>query len=262
MLRYFASILLNPVLVFWLLLAGAIFCHLFNQDRWFKAFAWASIIWLALTSTPFLPQAFTSFLERQYPSFSAQTHSARLQQDSIHIMVLAAGYSPDPHLNAAVGQLAPTSLARLSEGIRIHRLFPHSQIVCSAGPARGDRQSQAAVTARAARELGVAPENLLLAPTPTNTREEAIAYRDLYGGKKRRLILVTSAIHMPRAMMHFRKAGLDPIPAPADFKITRNPYHKSRDFWPAASNMVLLESNRPSNYPPSFFQLKGNRFRT
>ena len=237
-LRFSVGILLSPILFFGLLAVAAWLIPNRKRSRllWLIAFGW-----LVLTATPFLPSVLIASLENQYPTFSIPDRIGLSSSDSIYIMALAAGYSPDPRLNTAVGQLAPTSLARLAEAIRIHRQLPHSKIVCSAGPARGDRQSQAAVTARAAVELGVAPENLLLVPTPANTREEAIAYRELYGAKHPRLILVTSACHLPRAMLHFQKAGLDPIPAPADFKIKKNPYHQRRDYWPSASNMVLLE---------------------
>ena len=34
-----------------------------------------------------------------------------------------------------------------------------------------------------------------------------------------KIILVTSAAHMPRSMALFRKRGLEPIPAPADFRV-------------------------------------------
>ena len=36
---------------------------------------------------------------------------------------------------------------------------------------------------------------------------------------REKFILVTSAAHMPRSMALFRKRGLQPIPAPADFQV-------------------------------------------
>ena len=51
-----------------------------------------------------------------------------------------------------------------------------------------------------------------------NTRENALdSYGLLAPRGIRRIILVTSALHMPRAAVAFRKAGFDVIPAPADF---------------------------------------------
>jgi uncharacterized SAM-binding protein YcdF (DUF218 family) len=51
-----------------------------------------------------------------------------------------------------------------------------------------------------------------------NTRENAIfSYQTLAPRGVRRILLVTSAMHMPRAVGAFRKAGFQVIAAPADF---------------------------------------------
>ena len=42
--------------------------------------------------------------------------------------------------------------------------------------------------------------------------------------KKERFLLVTSAVHMPRAVRTFKRAGLDPIPYPVDFLFFGGPY--------------------------------------
>jgi uncharacterized SAM-binding protein YcdF (DUF218 family) len=36
----------------------------------------------------------------------------------------------------------------------------------------------------------------------------------------KRVLLVTSALHMERALAVFRSSGLDPIPAPTDYRVT------------------------------------------
>jgi uncharacterized SAM-binding protein YcdF (DUF218 family) len=41
-------------------------------------------------------------------------------------------------------------------------------------------------------------------------------------------LLVTSALHMPRALATFRALGVDTIPAPTDFEAVPQPFHPLR----------------------------------
>ncbi len=69
--------------------------------------------------------------------------------------------------------------------------------------------------------IGVPQSALILETQSLNTYENA-----LYGAKilkekgYERVILVTSAMHMPRSVALFRKQGIEVIPAPTDFKVT------------------------------------------
>jgi uncharacterized SAM-binding protein YcdF (DUF218 family) len=79
----------------------------------------------------------------------------------------------------------------------------------------------------------VAPERVLVEPTSRNTRENArqtaiLAAEHGLG----RLLLVTSALHMRRAVLCFRAEGLDVVPYPTDYV--------ARD--PTASPSVLVPS--------------------
>ena len=67
--------------------------------------------------------------------------------------------------------------------------------------------------------LGVKPEDIRLEPDSRDTAEEAEIIAKMIGRDK--FILVTSAAHIPRSMSLFRRRGLQPIPAPADF-LTKN----------------------------------------
>ena len=52
-----------------------------------------------------------------------------------------------------------------------------------------------------------------------NTRENAVFSHQLFAPRGiSRIILVTSAIHMPRAAAAYSKAGFDVVAAPADFQ--------------------------------------------
>lgn len=66
------------------------------------------------------------------------------------------------------------------------------------------------------RDLGVSDGVFLYFPEARNTEEEA---KLIYTSGIRRIMLVTSAWHMPRAQMLFEKAGFDVIPKPCDYEM-------------------------------------------
>ncbi len=72
-------------------------------------------------------------------------------------------------------------------------------------------------------ELIGIPENVLwLEKVSQNTYENAVKAKELLQPKGiDRIILVTSAIHMPRAIMMFKAQGFDVIPAPTDYSSTQ-----------------------------------------
>ncbi len=69
--------------------------------------------------------------------------------------------------------------------------------------------------------MGVPEEMILLEEKSANTYENAIFTKDILEPMGiTRIILVTSAFHMPRSVAVFEKQGFDVIPAPTDFIIT------------------------------------------
>jgi uncharacterized SAM-binding protein YcdF (DUF218 family) len=69
---------------------------------------------------------------------------------------------------------------------------------------------------------GVPKEAIWLESRSQNTYENALYSADLLAQKGiTRVILVTSAMHMPRSVALFKAQGLDPIPAPVDFTVTQ-----------------------------------------
>ena len=60
-------------------------------------------------------------------------------------------------------------------------------------------------------------EELVLESESRNTHENAVFTARLFKEHGwRSALLVTSGMHMPRALASFRKAGLDPVPASTD----------------------------------------------
>lgn len=70
--------------------------------------------------------------------------------------------------------------------------------------------------------MGVPAEAILLESEARNTYENALYTRQILAARGiDRILLVTSALHMPRAVRLFERQGFTVIPAPADFLVSQ-----------------------------------------
>jgi len=65
---------------------------------------------------------------------------------------------------------------------------------------------------------GISESNILLTKNVENTDQEAKAIKKLLSDDKSKVLLVTSAFHMPRAQKVFEAAGINVVPFPVDFQ--------------------------------------------
>lgn len=151
-------------------------------------------------------------LERQYSAFLPEAGNID------YIMVLGSGHVVDDDL-PPTSELSRTALMRLTEGIRIMRMYPGSKLILS-GYAGGTEVTHARMLAKVALSLGVIKSDIVLLETAQDTWEEAHQAANFVQGKK--LVVVTSASHMKRALTEFRSAGIEPLPAPTNFLAQRN----------------------------------------
>ena len=71
--------------------------------------------------------------------------------------------------------------------------------------------------------LGVPQDTLWLETKSLNTYDNALYSREILDDHGiKRVLLVTSAMHMPRSVALFEKQGIEVIPAPADFTVTED----------------------------------------
>jgi uncharacterized SAM-binding protein YcdF (DUF218 family) len=91
-----------------------------------------------------------------------------------------------------------------------------------------------------AMALGVPRDAMVLDSASSDTESQARAVRGLLKGE--RCILVTSAVHMRRALALFRKAGVDALPAPTDFQSQSNPGIRPGSFFPDARQIGLADA--------------------
>ena len=231
------SYLINPLPTCIILLIIAFIFKIQHASLLAKCFIGFSIIYFLLTSTSFLPNYLINQLENQYPAFNVD--SLPINHDTILIMVLGAGFSIDEQLPVTT-QLSVTTLGRLTEAYRIHKLLPTSKIVTSAGKVSQPR-SQAEVVADAALELGVSPLDTLILAKALNTKQEANDFAERFRRVDYKLILVTDATHMPRAMFHFQNQGIQPIAAPTNHQIKKSYSFNYISFLPSSNSIRKME---------------------
>lgn len=153
------------------------------------------------------------------------------------VVVLGGGQQEVPD-RSNLSRLSASSLARLAEGIRIHRRLPQSRLLLSGGSGfSGTPDAQA--MAEAARELGVNPSRVVLEDRSRDTEDQA---REVGQRLNREpMILVTSALHLPRSMDLFHEYGQRPIPAPCGYLGGRR--DAGPEYWiPGGASLFLTEA--------------------
>ncbi len=85
----------------------------------------------------------------------------------------------------------------------------------------GYENSEAKAILDVLQMLGVAEADVILEEVSTNTYENAVETRKIVEAEGfEKILLVTSALHMPRALALFEAQGLDVVPIPVDYSIT------------------------------------------
>jgi uncharacterized SAM-binding protein YcdF (DUF218 family) len=146
-------------------------------------------------------------LETRYPAI---LDASILSSAPRYVAVLGSGYYPRDALPVTAA-LDGVGVVRLAEGIRLFRQLPSARLILSGGPVR-DEPPIARGYALAAVALGVSPASLILIDTPLDTDAEIHAIHALVG--EAAVLLVTSAVHTPRAIALARREGLHAIAAP------------------------------------------------
>jgi uncharacterized SAM-binding protein YcdF (DUF218 family) len=225
-----------------ILVLGLVCLWTTRRQRLGKALVTLGTFILLLASMAFLPTMLSVPLERGYPALLDPAAIAGSTGQAVPppkwIVVLGGGHVSDPNLPAN-SQISDVALARLVEGIRLHRALPGSKLLLSGGGGF-DPVPEAEVMGRIAAMLGVRPEDLVLERDSQDTADQAALIAKMLGREK--IILVTSASHMTRSMALFKKQGLSPIPAPANFALKQAQGIRLGDFMPGPGNLALLQT--------------------
>ncbi|MDB3880472.1 YdcF family protein [Alphaproteobacteria bacterium] len=170
---------------------------------------------LMLSSLPVTAQFIWQDLEKQYPPKVLNELGS-----SDAVVVLSGMLSPFEYSGTLhVGWVDPD---RFFAGINVLKsgkaptlIFTRGKMPWSSLPAEGELLKAKAV------ELGINESQILLSNNVANTAEEAEAVAELISANGiKKIVLITSSFHMPRAKLLFDKQGIDSVPFAVDFKAT------------------------------------------
>lgn len=123
---------------------------------------------------------------------------------------------------------------RVLHGARLYQAGKAPLLILSGGRItwKDGGPSESGDMALLAMALGVPRSAIAEDPTSLNTYENAVNVKAILQQRKiKRVLLVTSAMHMPRSLLIFQRLGIEAIPAPTDFLITERSFQETRETW-------------------------------
>ena len=173
--------------------------------------------------------------EQYYPAFTKEHLASYDDVEIKYIVVLGSGHVSDWRL-PETSQIGESSLYRLVEGVRMLNHFPRAKIVLSGGVGY-DPVPNADLVESVAVAMGVNSERIIVESRPRDTVEEAQFLEPLLRGES--FMLVTSALHLRRAILTFQSYGMQPIPVPTDYLIKRHVVKPPGTCFPSTANLEL-----------------------
>ncbi|WP_067618010.1 YdcF family protein [Alicyclobacillus acidiphilus] len=177
---------------------------------------WIAIALMYFACTTMVGNALLRPLEDAYPQPAAPKGDV--------IVVLGAGFTIGTPDVDGRGNLYGDSSSRIVTAAALYRRL-HVPILLSGGPetvSRGVSYSFAQIGLRELEALGIPARMVYVEPNSRNTEENAADSAVILRSHHfARPILVTSAYHMPRAVMDFRRAGIQVTPYPTAYLANR-----------------------------------------
>src|SRR5262245_36981233 len=119
----------------------------------------------------------------------------------------------DSHVASEWSGIRSGMAERIIETVRLSKLYPEAKILYSGGGA------EAQLGKKVLMRLGIAHERIIIEDRSKNTAENARLSKMVAAPKQsEKWLLVTSAVHMPRAIGAFRAIGFPVEADPVDFR--------------------------------------------
>lgn len=136
------------------------------------------------------------------------------------VVVLGGGAVRDVPDISGREALSAVSMNRLITGVRLQKRLD-IPIIISGGQVFADSGTEATVAEKVLLELSVPPQQIFTDTEARNTTENAVNVAALCREQQwQKIVLVTSAFHMPRSVLNFADKGLDIVPFPCDYQLS------------------------------------------
>ena len=186
--------------------------------RWGLLLVFGGIIVLWVPSTPVVSNELRGRLEARHPPTPVE---ALPSAEAIVVLGGAVSAPRPPRLHPDLNDAAD----RVWHAARLYRAGKAPLVVASGGtqPWQNQRFREAPAMQALLKDWGVPQDSVLLESRSANTYENATRTAEIL--RRRQIdcvLLVTSALHMRRALATFRSAEIPAIPAPTDVQVTEH----------------------------------------
>jgi uncharacterized SAM-binding protein YcdF (DUF218 family) len=195
-----------------------------------RKFSLIGVIVLILSSLPIISNKFIAYLEKDYQPIEIS------EIENVDAIVVLSGMirviGDEENLKYEFND----SVDRFFAGLDLFNnnkspilILTRGKMPWSLGIAEGEYLKELAI------KYGVSEENIILTDEVQNTDQEAKAIKEILT-EDAKIILVTSAFHMPRAEKVFKAANINLIPYPVDFQNSKSKT-TMMDFIPSAGSL-------------------------
>ena len=196
-----------------------------------RKFSLIGIIILIFSSLPIISNKFIAYLEKDYEPIEIS------EIENVDAIVVLSGMIKVIGDEENLKYEFTESVDRFFAGLDLFNnnnapilILTRGKMPWSIGIAEGEYLKELAI------KFGVPEENIILTDEVQNTDQEAKAVKNLLANDNSRIILVTSAFHMPRAEKVFKAANINLIPFPVDFQNSKSKT-TMMDFIPSAASL-------------------------
>ena len=230
------TLLASPVGITLLICSLALVASYFYREELSRRLLAIAIIWCWLSATPIFAGWVYGPLERAYES---TTVDKLPQADAI--VVLGGGVQPvSPPRSHPGFNLAGD---RIVHGFRLYKQGIADKIILTGGQVFpvDTLESEAFYMKVLLKEWGVPDEAIIMEDGSRTTYENATKTKEIVDQLNlSKLVLVTSAAHMPRSVCAFEKAGMEVTPAPTDYEVTGTPQKFILSIMPSSGAQDLV----------------------
>ncbi|HEV2689070.1 MAG TPA: YdcF family protein [Bryobacteraceae bacterium] len=221
---------------------------LFFKKRWLAAVG----VWILLISSmPIVGDSLLKILENRFPKLEVEDCA---MADAIVVLsgMLHKSRSKRGGLEWAEG------VDRFEQGVLLMKAGKAPLLIFTGGriPWSNRKVTEGEDLRTAAIARGIPAEAIVVTDEVGSTADEAQAVRKLAGSRGlKRIILVTTAWHMPRAEFLFRRAGVPVAPFPVDYYTSYNESLTLLDFLPQAGAIGNTEIALRESYGLLYYKV-------